>query len=83
MTTEAAARPRGKRPSFDKDGATTLLLAVLAGLGLGAGMRLYAPQTGPAHPNVALTTAALEAPTGTIVVVRRVADAPVARTRAS
>jgi hypothetical protein len=70
-----------RRAAFDKSAATLSLLAVVAGLGIGAAARTYAAPTAP--------SAAVEAPVAfgaaapTIVVVRRGAAQPVARTRAS
>ena len=70
-----------RRPAFDKSAATLSLLAVVAGLGIGAAARTYAV---PAAPTTAVLASVVQgAPVPTIVVVRRSAQRPVARTRAS
>ena len=74
MTTE-------RRAKFDKSAATLSLLAIVAGLGIGAAARTYAAPVVPAP--IAAATVVQGTGTPTILVVRRGADRPVARTRAS
>ncbi len=70
-----------RRAAFDKSAATLSLLAVVAGLGIGAAARTYAV---PAAPSPAAVGSVVQGPAApTIVVVRRGAQRPVARTRAS
>lgn len=73
MTTE-------RRSSFDKAAATSWLLAIVAGLGIGVAARMYAA---PAPPSTRLEPRAIADEVPTVVLVRRPADRPVARTRAS
>jgi hypothetical protein len=70
-----------RRASFDKSAATLSLLAVVAGLGIGAAARTYAAPAAPSIASVNGVGPSAAAPT--ILVVRRAAQAPVARTRAS
>ena len=84
MTTATITGPTmttKRRVAFDKSAATLSLLAVVAGLGIGAAARSY---TAPAVTSpAALEPMAQGAAVPTIVVVRRLAPQPLARTRAS
>lgn len=98
-TIEPAPRPRSRKPAFDKVAATWWLLVVLLSVGAGALVRMALPadqrattatfldgvplnDAGAAmSPTLAGADQAATRPT--IVVVRRAASAPVARTRAS
>lgn len=84
MTTTTAAgatMTTRRRGAFDKSAATLSLLAVVAGLSVGAAARTYTAQAAPSPAAAASVVQGTATPT--ILVVRRGSQQPVARTRAS